>query len=250
MSCGIRRASPLQRWASLEQQGGGTDLRPGACPRSLTAPGAASSWVAGSRSTRPSSRSTPTRGARRAAGREPRLPCLIPVAREERAILQRLRAHARTPLTITPQIGFPIKIGRGVYSVKYDRARDHVYATSGIAGNLAVIKASPGAPYNVREAVFTKAGARTLAFDPASGAVYTAAPDGRFNPSAPVNEDLAGAWFGGGSRWRCDFCSVPGRSCVCCLLLVESPAAEDSISRAQVGFPSSRTRCTPTLLRS
>lgn len=91
------------------------------------------------------------------------------------------------------QIGLPIRIGRGVYSVKYDAARNHVYAASGVAGNIAIIQATPGIAFGVREAVFTKPGARTLAFDPASGAVFTAAPDGRFNPSTFVNEDLAGA---------------------------------------------------------
>lgn len=94
----------------------------------------------------------------------------------------------------SPQVSPPIKIGRGVFAVKYDAARQHVYASSGVAGNIAVIRATPGAtPYNVREAVFTKAGTRTMAFDPNSGAIFTAAPDGRYNPRMPVNEDLSGA---------------------------------------------------------
>lgn len=98
------------------------------------------------------------------------------------------------------QIGSPVRIGRGVYSVKYDRARDHVYAASGVGANVAVIKAAANAPVNVREAVFTKPGARTLAFDPASGAIFTAAADGRFNPTASVNEDVGGARAAEGAR--------------------------------------------------
>ena len=43
--------------------------------------------------------------------------------------------------------------------------------------------------------MFTKAGARTIALDPISGAIFTMAPDGRFNPALPPAADTVGVSY-------------------------------------------------------
>jgi hypothetical protein len=91
-----------------------------------------------------------------------------------------------------------IPIGRGNDGVRWDAARGRIYASSGVAANVVVIqqRVSAGADaYAVREAIVTKPGARTLTFDPTSGTIYTAAPDGRFDPTKPFDADAWGVSF-------------------------------------------------------
>ena len=92
-----------------------------------------------------------------------------------------------------------VPIGRGNDGVVYDAQRRLIFASSGAVGTITVVQqyvdTSGADSYAVREALFTKAGARTLAYDPQTGAVFTMAPDGRYNPALPVNADMAGGVF-------------------------------------------------------
>ena len=47
----------------------------------------------------------------------------------------------------------------------------------------------------MREAVFTRVGARTLTFDPVSGIIYTMAPAGYYNPGKPVDANAFGVSY-------------------------------------------------------
>ena len=91
-----------------------------------------------------------------------------------------------------------LPIGRGNDGVRYDAARQRIYVSSGVAGNVVIIQQNVvGAldSYAVREAVFTRPGARTLTFDPVTGTIYTMAPSGTYDPSQPVDPDAFGVAF-------------------------------------------------------
>jgi len=88
-----------------------------------------------------------------------------------------------------------LPIGRGNDGVVYDKARGRVMASSGVAGNIAIIKQNSADTYALQEVIFTKAGARTIAQDPASGALFTMAPDGRYNPALPYDADSLGVSY-------------------------------------------------------
>ncbi len=103
---------------------------------------------------------------------------------------QLLVLHLLTGARITS-----LPIGRGNDGVAYDATRRLIFASSGAVGTLTVVQQHSADVYAVREVVFTKMGARTLALDTASGTVFTMAPDGRYNPALPLNADMAGAVY-------------------------------------------------------
>ena len=90
-----------------------------------------------------------------------------------------------------------VPIGRGNDGVSYDARRGLIYASSGTVGTITVVQqqAVGGSGYAVREVLFSGVGARTMAFDPATGTLFTATADGRFNPALPVDADFLGTIF-------------------------------------------------------
>ena len=88
-----------------------------------------------------------------------------------------------------------VPIGRGNDGVIYDATRKLVYASSGTVGTITVIQQNAGTNFAVREVLFSAVGCRTLALDPATGTLFTATGEGRYNPSVPVNSDSLGTMF-------------------------------------------------------
>jgi len=88
-----------------------------------------------------------------------------------------------------------VPIGRGNDGVIYDAARGLIYASSGTVGTITVIQQNSANDYAVREVLFSAVGARTLALDPATGTLFTATGEGRYNPSNPVDADFAGTMY-------------------------------------------------------
>ena len=90
-----------------------------------------------------------------------------------------------------------VPIGRGNDGVSYDARRGLIYASSGTVGTVTVVQqqAVGGSGYAVREVLFSGVGARTMTFDPATGTLFTATADGRYNPALPVDSDFLGTMF-------------------------------------------------------
>jgi hypothetical protein len=96
--------------------------------------------------------------------------------------------------------GFPVAtvpIGRGNGAVVFDATTRRVYASNGVAGNVAVIQQHPDDPdaYALLEAVTTYVGASRMALDVAAGVIWTASAQGSFDPMRPVVADSAGVAF-------------------------------------------------------
>ena len=94
-----------------------------------------------------------------------------------------------------------VPIGRGNDGLIYDPNTARIFASSGVAGNIAVIQQSMAPEsYTATSAVFTKMGARTLAYDNVTGTLFTMAPDGTRREGCPFASPLpAGAWRRSGS---------------------------------------------------
>jgi hypothetical protein len=90
-----------------------------------------------------------------------------------------------------------IPIGRGNDGVFYDSVAKAVYASAGAVGTISVVQQSsdPSPLYALREVVFTKVGARTMAVDTSGPYVYTMTSDGRYDPSYPSPSDQSGGVF-------------------------------------------------------
>jgi len=134
------------------------------------------------------------------------LGCIDPVGLDVDPVMGRLFVGCANPgapllLVLNSATGAKVAalpLGRGNDGVRWDAARGRIYATSGVAGNLVIIQqhvVSGVDAYAVREAIETKIGARTLTFDPASGIIYTMAPNGRYDPSQPYNANAFGVAF-------------------------------------------------------
>jgi YVTN family beta-propeller protein len=78
-------------------------------------------------------------------------------------------------------------IGNGADAVAFDPAHNLVFSSNGESGTMTVVSAAP-AGYNAIQTLSTKLGARTMAFDPSSGALYTvSAALGARPPASPSN---------------------------------------------------------------
>ena len=88
-----------------------------------------------------------------------------------------------------------VPIGRGNDGVIYDSQRMMVYASSGTVGTITVIQQNAATNFAVREVLFSAVGCRTLALDPATGTLFTATGEGRYNPSVPIDADSLGTMF-------------------------------------------------------
>jgi len=64
-------------------------------------------------------------------------------------------------------------IGEGADAVAFDAAHHLVFSSDGESGNMTVVRAVAPSGYDTIQTLSTKLGARTMAVDPSSGAVYT-----------------------------------------------------------------------------
>lgn len=80
-----------------------------------------------------------------------------------------------------------LPIGRGNDGVVYDKVNRRVLTTNGVDGNIVILDQLGPDSYRLEQAVTTRSIARTMAYDGASGTIYTAAAEGLVDPSRPVN---------------------------------------------------------------
>ena len=78
-------------------------------------------------------------------------------------------------------------IGRGNDGVAYDAARGRIFTTNGVDSNLVIFHQDDPDHYRFEQALTTRPGARTIAFDAAGERVFTVAAEGIVDPSKPVN---------------------------------------------------------------
>ena len=80
-----------------------------------------------------------------------------------------------------------LDLGRGNDGVAYDAQRQRIITTNGVDGNIVIFHQDDADHYRLEQAVTTRPGARTLAYDPRRGTIFTVAAEGVVNPAAPVN---------------------------------------------------------------
>lgn len=78
-------------------------------------------------------------------------------------------------------------IGYGNDGVAYDAARGRVFTTNGVDSNLVIFHQDDPDHYRFEQALTTRPGARTIAFDSAGERIFTVAAEGIVDPSKPVN---------------------------------------------------------------
>ena len=87
-----------------------------------------------------------------------------------------------------------VPIGRGCGAVSYNPGARRVYASSGVAANVAVVQQHPTDPdrYALLEAVTTSVGASRVAVDDENDTLWTAFAEGAYDPTWPIDPDSAG----------------------------------------------------------
>lgn len=98
------------------------------------------------------------------------------------------RGHLTAPMFLvmnadTGGVVFTAPIGAGNDGVVYDAARKRVVLTNGIAANMVVFQQNGPDDYKLAEVVGTRANARTVALDPATGDIFTVAAEGVYDAS-------------------------------------------------------------------
>ncbi len=83
----------------------------------------------------------------------------------------------------TGAVVFAAPIGAGNDGVAYDATNKRVILTNGIAANMVVFQQNSPDDYKLAEVIGTRANARTLALDPATGEIFTAAAEGVYDAS-------------------------------------------------------------------
>ncbi|MDP9086404.1 MAG: YncE family protein [Pseudomonadota bacterium] len=78
-------------------------------------------------------------------------------------------------------------IGRGNDGVAYDAVHNRVFTSNGVDSNLVIFHQDDPDHYRLEQALTTRPGARTLAFDPVGERVFTVAAEGIVDPSRPIN---------------------------------------------------------------
>jgi DNA-binding beta-propeller fold protein YncE len=80
-----------------------------------------------------------------------------------------------------------VPIGRGNDGVVFDPVRKRVLTSNGVEGNIVILDQLGPDSYRLEQAVTTRPIARTMAYDRASGTIYTVAAEGLVDPSRPIN---------------------------------------------------------------
>lgn len=84
-----------------------------------------------------------------------------------------------------------VPIGRGNDGVVFDTGNKRVLTSNGVDGNIVIYDQLGPDSYRLNQAVTTQPSARTMAYDPASQAIYTVTAEGMVDPSRPVNSRAA-----------------------------------------------------------
>ncbi len=84
-----------------------------------------------------------------------------------------------------------VAIGRGNDGVAFDPATRQVFTSNGVDGDIVIYDQFGPDDYRLDQAVTTRPMARTMAYDPTTRTIYTAAAEGMVDPSRPVNTRAA-----------------------------------------------------------
>jgi DNA-binding beta-propeller fold protein YncE len=84
-----------------------------------------------------------------------------------------------------------LPIGRGNDGVIYDQGTGMIYTSNGVDANLVVFRQLDSDTYKLVEASTTRPGARTMAFDPITKAIYLVTAEGAVDPSRRVLTSVA-----------------------------------------------------------
>jgi len=80
-----------------------------------------------------------------------------------------------------------LNLGRGNDGVVYDAAHHRIFTTNGVDSNMVVYHQDDTDHYRMEQAVTTRPGARTLAFDPIGQRVFIVTAEGVVDPAKPIN---------------------------------------------------------------
>ncbi|RAK60179.1 YncE family protein [Phenylobacterium hankyongense] len=94
----------------------------------------------------------------------------------------------------TGRVVTTMEIGRGNDGVVFDPAGKRVFTSNGIDGNIVVFDVVGPDRLKLASAFTTRPIARTMAFNPTTGRIYTATAEGVLDPTQPVNR-RAGAFY-------------------------------------------------------
>lgn len=89
--------------------------------------------------------------------------------------------------TDTGKIVQTLPLGRGNDGVVYDAARARIITTNGIDGNIVIFHQDDADHYHMEQAITTRPNARTIAYDAASGRIFSVTAEGVVNPAEKVN---------------------------------------------------------------
>lgn len=89
--------------------------------------------------------------------------------------------------TETGQIVQTLTLGRGNDGVVYDAARARIITTNGVDGNIVIFHQDDADHYRLEQAITTRPSARTMAYDAASGRIFSVTAEGVVNPAEKVN---------------------------------------------------------------
>ncbi|MEO6248724.1 MAG: hypothetical protein ABIO85_09125 [Sphingomicrobium sp.] len=78
-------------------------------------------------------------------------------------------------------------IGHGNDGIAYDATRGRIFTTNGVDSNLVIFHQDDADHYRLEQALTTRPGARTIAYDAIDERVFTVAAEGIVDPSMPVN---------------------------------------------------------------
>lgn len=95
---------------------------------------------------------------------------------------------------VSGRIVAQLPIGRGNDGVVYDPGTRRVYTSNGVDGNIVIFDQLGPDSYKLSQAVTTRPMARTMAFDPKTGKIYTMTAEGMVDPAKAVNR-RAGAFY-------------------------------------------------------
>ena len=80
-----------------------------------------------------------------------------------------------------------LDLGRGNDGEVYDAARHRIITTNGVDANIVIYHQDDADHYRLEQAITTRPSARTIAYDPRTGRIFTVTAEGVVNPAERIN---------------------------------------------------------------
>lgn len=113
---------------------------------------------------------------------------------EDRRILSGCRGDHPVLLVMDADTGRILatpQIGRGNDTVIFNSRDRLVYTSNGIDSNIVVLRQTDDDKYALYQAIMTRPGARTMAFDPVTGRLFLVTAQGAVDPAKKINTAVA-----------------------------------------------------------